>query len=110
MIIKMHLTNEFFQLLKSGKKDIEIRLLDEKRSKLKVGDTILFECKNDVSPVSIINISIYASFEDMVKSIDIKRIGNFTSSKDLLNALYNIYPKYKASNYKVLAITIKRLV
>ena len=110
MIIEMHLTTEFFQLLKSGKKDIEIRLLDEKRSNLKVGDTILFKCKNDVSPASVVNISIYDSFEDMVKLIDIKRIGNFTSSKDLLNALYNIYTKNKASNYKVLAIIIKRLV
>lgn len=40
MIHYMKLYNEPFQMIKKGEKTIELRLNDEKRRKLKKGDTI----------------------------------------------------------------------
>ena len=40
MNYKMHLREHPFYMIKSGKKDIEMRLFDEKRQKIKVGDSI----------------------------------------------------------------------
>jgi ASC-1-like (ASCH) protein len=42
MIINMKLNNDPFNRIKNGSKTIELRLNDEKRSKLKVNDFIEF--------------------------------------------------------------------
>lgn len=41
--MRMGLAHDQFLLVKQGSKTIEIRLNDEKRQQLKVGDTIVFE-------------------------------------------------------------------
>ena len=43
MLHKMKLKKEPFEMIKSGKKIYELRLYDEKRKKLKIGDTVEFE-------------------------------------------------------------------
>ena len=42
MIHYMNLNNRPFQLIKNGSKSVEMRLYDEKRAKIKVGDQISF--------------------------------------------------------------------
>ena len=42
MIHKMHLQPQFFNFIKSGIKTIELRLYDEKRQQIHLGDTIEF--------------------------------------------------------------------
>ena len=38
----IHLDSDIFDLVKNGKKDVEVRLNDPKRRNLKVGDTLIF--------------------------------------------------------------------
>ena len=38
----VHLHPEVFEIVKSGVKDVEARVYDEKRRKLKIGDTLVF--------------------------------------------------------------------
>ena len=42
MIHEMRLNNEPFNKIKEGTKTVELRLLDEKRKTLRVGDKIIF--------------------------------------------------------------------
>lgn len=42
MLLQMGLYGEYFQAIKEGKKIIEVRLNDEKRRKIRVGDAIQF--------------------------------------------------------------------
>ena len=42
MEMKVHLHSDVFDIVKNGKKDIEVRINDEKRRQLKVGDTLVF--------------------------------------------------------------------
>lgn len=42
MLHEMRLLEEPFELIKAGKKIIEIRLNDEKRQKVSIGDEIVF--------------------------------------------------------------------
>ena len=42
MEMKIHLDSDIFEIVKKGNKDIEVRLNDEKRKKLQVGDTLIF--------------------------------------------------------------------
>ena len=43
----IHLDNEYFELIKNETKNIELRLNDEKRRMLRVGDVIEFENRKD---------------------------------------------------------------
>jgi len=43
----MKLDSEMFSRIKSGSKKIEIRLFDEKRQQISVGDTIIFTNTNN---------------------------------------------------------------
>lgn len=42
MVRKMKLNTAPFELIRSGKKIFELRLYDDKRRKLEIGDTIIF--------------------------------------------------------------------
>lgn len=52
MIREMNLHNEPFNLIKQGTKTIELRLYDEKRQQIKVGDTIVFTNRSTNEKIS----------------------------------------------------------
>lgn len=74
----MRLDEEPFVAIKSGKQTIEVRLFDDKRSLLNVGDRITFFKRPDEVEsfeVSVIGLSIFNSFEDLFKAIDKEKFG-----------------------------------
>lgn len=108
MNVDMNLSQKYFTLLKNGFKDIEVRLLDEKRADLKVGDKIIFRNLNDTILTTVLNIKIYDSFNDLINNISLERIGLSEPKECALSELYSIYPKEKLKEYKILAIEIKK--
>ncbi|NLK94699.1 MAG: ASCH domain-containing protein [Clostridiales bacterium] len=102
----MNLQDKFFNMVKSGNKTLEVRLLDDKRKKLMVGDTIEFSnSTNEKISVIIISIQIYDNFIDLLKDNNYLDIGlNNSTEEEALNELYSIYPKEKSSKYKAIAI------
>lgn len=65
----MKLLESPYDRISSGKKIIEIRLFDEKRQKLNVGDTIKFSKlpdSKDKVKVEIVALLRYKSFRDLV--------------------------------------------
>jgi ASC-1-like (ASCH) protein len=48
--MKMRLHPEPFERVKSGEKNVECRLNDEKRQQLSVGDTIVFQNRRTMRP------------------------------------------------------------
>ncbi len=109
MNVVMNLSEKYFELLNYELKDIEVRLLDEKRAKLKVGDTITFQNSKDIINTKILNLMVYKSFEELIDSVPTKRIGLSSTNADALKELYSIYPKDKLEGYKILAIEIKKI-
>ena len=60
----MNLTPSPMQMIKDGKKTIELRLYDEKRKLISVGDTIKFintEDSNDTLCVTVIDLFVFTS-------------------------------------------------
>ena len=53
----MKLKPEYFNMVKEGKKSIEVRLLDDKRKMFKVGDTILLKKEPELFDGVVIKIS-----------------------------------------------------
>lgn len=111
MIHDMHLNQEPFDLVKSGKKIIEIRLFDEKRRKINLGDTIVFEKLPDGEKVKceVIGLSIFKSFKDLLLAFDRAKFGhpNNITLEEQINRQYAHYSKGEEEANGVVGIHIK---
>lgn len=61
--------------IKEGRQTIEVRLNDEKRSRIKVGDSIVFTLLPDAKEsiqTNVIGLLKYDSFEELFSKIDLK--------------------------------------
>ncbi len=107
----MKLNPKYFEYMKNGTKRIEIRLNDEKRKNIKIGDEIVFqkepELKDEVS-TQIVNIIIKRNFKELIESFDISEYSDKSESKEkFLNDLYKFYTKEQEEKYGVVGIQIK---
>ena len=77
MIHKMKLKPEPFGLIKSGKKTVELRLYDEKRQAVKVGDTVEFTCTEGGEVLSrrVKALHTFASFAELYGALPLERCG-----------------------------------
>ena len=106
----MSLNNRPFKSIKEGTKTIELRLNDEKRSLLKVGDEIEFTNRdtNEKLSVDIINLHKYPSFEELYKHFDKVEMGynkdDIAEPKDM----EAYYSKEEQNKYGVLGIEIRK--
>lgn len=74
----MRLTAAPFEQLKNGTKKIELRLYDEKRKKIKTGDTVLFinlKDPDDTLLTRVTDVYTFASFEDLYRALPLQDLG-----------------------------------
>ncbi|KMK77518.1 ASCH domain-containing protein [Alkalihalobacillus pseudalcaliphilus] len=111
MIHQMGLYREYFQLIRDGEKMVEVRLNDEKRRKIKVGDTIEFRQVpdyNETLQVQVIELRSYPTFKDMYKDIDFKDFGcEGWTMQEMVEGTYEIYSPELEKSYGALAIFMK---
>ena len=73
----MRLNPAPFGLVRDGRKTIELRLYDEKRRKLRIGDGILFE--NPEAPelllVRVTELRVFASFDELYQALPLEACG-----------------------------------
>lgn len=107
MIHKMRLVNFAFEAIKIGEKDIEVRLNDEKRKLINIGDIIEFTNidTNETIMVKVINLYHYDTFLELFNNFDNKRIG--LKEDDDASIMDNFYSKEEQEKYGVLGIEIK---
>lgn len=77
-IHNMKLNTEPFKLIKQGKKTIELRLYDDKRQKIHIGDIIIFENISDISQklkVSVKGLYVFNDFKELYNNLDKVSIG-----------------------------------
>ena len=107
----MSVRSKFFQMIKSGQKDIELRAYDDKRKKIKIGDIFqLFDAENPTEYIfcEVINMHVAPNFESLFKKIDIKRTG-FANLEEVINTLIKFVPKEKLEQEQVVGMEIKRI-
>ncbi len=73
----MSLYAETFEKIKSGRKTIELRLWDEKRQKIKVGDTIVFTNTADGEKLkaTVLDLHRFESFDELYKALPLLKCG-----------------------------------
>ena len=111
MIHEMKLQPEYFNFILNGTKRIEIRLNDEKRQNIKLGDKIKFLKEPDLNEsfeAQVKGLLRYNSFEEMFKDYDISILSDKSMTKEeLISVLEQFYTKEKQEKYGVLGIRIE---
>lgn len=107
----MKLQPKYYDFILNGTKRIEIRLNDEKRQTIKLGDRIKFLKEPDLKETfnaKVVGLLRYNSFEDMFKDYDITVLADKTmTKKELITVLEEFYTKEKQKKYGVLGIRIE---
>ena len=106
-IMKLH--SFPFDKIKEGKKIIEVRLYDEKRREIKIGDVIEF--KREPEQVESVKAEVvallnYKTFTDLADDFSSSHFGH-PNTEDLLKSIYTFYTKEEEEKYTVLGIKIK---
>ena len=109
---KMRLQPKYYECILNGTKRIEVRLNDEKRRLINIGDTITFykmpDEKESIS-VKVVDLLHYKTFEGLLNDYDISIVADKDDTKEnLLKILNEFYSKEEQEKYGVLGIKIKK--
>lgn len=109
---EMNLQPKYYDFIKYGTKRIELRLYDEKRSKIQLGDIIEFsKSERDKLKAEVIGLLRYNSFKDLFEDFDISILADASMTKDeLLDVLSEFYTPEKQAQYGVVGIRLKILI
>lgn len=106
---KMKLNHEPFVKIKNRTKTIEMRLFDEKRSKISVGDEIVFvdNSTKDAITCKVTNLFKYKSFDELYANHDKIAIGY--SENDIANPsdMLAYYSAEQIKKYGVVGIEVE---
>ena len=110
-IHQMNLQSKYFDFIKNGTKRIELRLYDEKRQQIKLGDSIEFsKSENEKFKVRVIGLLRYETFSDLFNDFNISVLADQSMTKqELLNVLQEFYTPEKQAQYGVLGIRLELL-
>ena len=115
MTHSMHLDPGPFEKIKTGAKTIELRLNDEKRRKIQVGDRILFGNRSDPSSsllAEVVALHRFRDFRELYAVLPLEKCGYLTAeavcharAEDMLA----YYPMEMQQAYGVVGIEVRLL-
>ena len=110
----MNLKPSPFKMIQEGSKTIELRLYDEKRKMISIGDVITFintENSNDTLCVKVIDLFIFNSFDELYKNLPLLECGYTKEDIDTASPydMEKYYSKEKQRKYGVIGIKISLL-
>lgn len=110
MTHNMKLWHDAFYHIADGTKTIELRLNDEKRQQICIGDTIIFNCtkNNDTITARVKALHKFADFKELYEHLPLEKCGY--SADELQNAHYTdmeqYYSKEQIAKYGALGIEL----
>lgn len=112
MEMKVHLHEDIFEIVKKGVKNVEVRVNDEKRRKLKVGDTLIFlkrPLEDEQIRAKVIGLDYYDYFSELVDHYEMKRIylENYTKER-YLQEMSRFYTIEEQTENGVVAIIFEK--
>lgn len=109
----LKLQPKYFDYINTGTKRIELRLYDEKRQKINIGDTIIFKKEPNLETelkVKVIGLLRYNSFRELFNDFGIDILADKIITKnELLNALEEFYTQDQQKEHGVIGIRIKKI-
>lgn len=112
MIHEMRLNNEPFNKIKEGTKTVELRLLDEKRKTLRVGDKIIFtnRTNNEKIDVLVTNLFKADSFAPIYEKYSKVVMGYNEKDDAKPEDMEEYYSKEEIKKYGCIAIEIEKVL
>ena len=112
MIHEMRLNNEPFIKVKEGIKTVELRLLDEKRKTLRVGDKIIFtnRANNEKIDVLVTNLFKADSFTPIYEKYSKVAMGYNEEDDAKPEDMEEYYSKEEIKKYGCIAIEIEKVL
>jgi len=109
MVHEMKLQDNPFNWIKSGNKIFELRLYDEKRRGISVGDTIQFTnmVTSEQIVVKVLALHVFKDFEELYKNIPKSSMGYAEGEEALPQDMEKYYSIQEQQKYNVVAIEIK---
>ena len=99
-----------FEKIKSGEKTIELRLFDEKRRQIKVGDTIAFTntATGETHSTKVLKLHRFDSFEELYAALPLLKCGYTTEDIDTAQPsdMEQYYPVEEQKQYGVIGIEV----
>lgn len=110
-VFEMNLLPEPFEAIKSGKKTVELRLNDEKRRELSVGDIINFSCGDNVLSVKVIDLYKERDFITLFEKYSMTEMGFSEKETPQSGAMQmrKYYSVERENECGVLGIKIKKI-
>jgi ASC-1-like (ASCH) protein len=104
----MGLQPKYFDYIKNGTKRIELRLYDEKRKHIRIGDIIEFSDGKNKMQVKVVGLLRYDTFRTLFKDFDISILSDTSMSKEeMLDVMEEFYPIEKQRDLGVIGIRIE---
>ena len=105
----MNLRPKYFDFIKDGTKRIELRLYDERRRSIQLGDIIEFAKSDDEKfKAKVVGLLRYNSFANLFEDFDISILADSSMTKqELLEVLGEFYSEEKQAEFGVIGIRIK---
>ena len=109
MVHNMKLNESPFEKIKAGTKTIEMRLYDDKRRKVNVGDIIEFTslANGEKIQAEVLALHVYPSFEDIYNKFDKVQLGYNEWEIALHTDMEKYYLPTEIEKYGVVGIEIK---
>ena len=92
-----------FAEIRAGRKTVELRLYDEKRRQIAVGDTIVFRCGDASVRTRVRALHRFSDFAALYAAMPIERVGYPARAEDM----EAYYTKAEQAQYGVLGIEIE---
>lgn len=114
MVHNMKLRAKPYSMIANGSKTIELRLYDEKRRKISVGDQIVFTCVDmDEGALTVVvkQLHIFPSFSELYEILPLDKCGYTehelsAATADDMNVYYD---RQAQGEYGVVGIEIERI-
>ena len=104
----MKLRQQPFEKIKNKQKVYELRLYDEKRRKINVGDDITFTAENgETLTVSVTEILVFPTFEQLYAALPPEKCGYAEGQAADFKDMYAYYTPEEEREHGVVAIGIK---
>ncbi len=106
---QMNLKDAPFCAIKNKTKTVEMRLFDERRRNINVGDSILFTNRltNEQLTVQVLALDVFPSFVELYARFDKISIGYTEEEIARPSDMLQFYSNEDIQKYGVLAITVK---
>ncbi len=105
-----HVYEDVYESMKKGTKRIEIRLYNEKSSRIKIGDIIKFSVLNNEEKyimVRVTDLIIYKDVNDLVKRYNFNMSTKTYNKENIIEVLYKIFGKEKVDTHKFIGISFE---